>query len=432
MSYGPTKQSLLFIVLVIALSSGPAKAQAPVQLTGDTLFIGPNVGWNTPIQAPIDLVWDAKTRRLHLRSLNLTETGDAVDLRIRRLPGKYPDGPDLANQSVAGEIPGGIHWDALTPDGGWRQVAGIEGVLGDQTGPAPTAASHPGWLTFYTYSKQHDDRIRRVLIDDTGGMSLGGGGFGSEGLPAPAYGLHLFGGGLRIQQVANSDTPRLTVVGEGGTTEYTYRIVGLDSKGHPSFASNPSVVRGPAQLSDKNFIRLQWDRSPGAESYWIIRNGERLDINFQGEGNSKTFEDDGDIKSLPYVPITRNASADAEIDGSITAKQAIYTPGVCAPKGLKGVVSNYFPAGLESASSLAINPAGPVTITGIRAPDIEGRWLLVLNLGASPVTLSNGSKQSIAANTILTGTGKDIVLRKDQMIQLVYLMGHWRLLSNGQ
>ena len=99
---------------------------------------------------------------------------------------------------------------------------------------------------------------------------------------------------------------------------------------------------------------------------------------------------------------------------------------------MKGVLNNYFPDGLENASSLAVTPAGPVTITGIKAPVMEGRWLLVLNLGASPVTLSNGSKQSIAANTILTGTGKDIILKKDQMIQLVYLMGHWHMLSSGQ
>ena len=52
----------------------------------------------------------------------------------------------------------------------------------------------------YTYAYGHDDRMRRVMIDDTGAMSIGGGGYGGNGLAAPSYGLHLFGGGLRLMQ----------------------------------------------------------------------------------------------------------------------------------------------------------------------------------------------------------------------------------------
>lgn len=426
-----TRGSVLIAVVIAGLAScAMAEGSKWDGAMLESLIVGPSVGWNSPLQAPVDLAWDAKTRRLHARSLVLTEVGDAVDLRIRRAPGTYPDGPISRNQSTAGEIPGGIHWDALTPDG-WRQVAGIEGALGDQTGPDPTAASHPGWLIFYTYSKHHDDSLRRVVIDDTGAMSLGGGGYGSEGLPNPGYGLHIFGGGLRVQAVPSSDAPKLTVVGIGGSTEYTYQIVARDSKGHQTFPCKPSTIRGPEKLSGDNFIRLKWDRCPGGESYWIIRNGRRIDVEFYGEGNSKTFDDKG-LPTVPYTPVTRNASADAEIDGAVTVKQAMYTPGVCAPAHASGILHDYNPQGLGEAATLTLSPTAPVRITGLQAPIAEGRWLLVLNTAQTTVTLANDSKQSKPANTLLTGTGSDIVLKKDQMVQLVYLLGHWRLLSNGQ
>ncbi|MHB0999565.1 MAG: hypothetical protein ACYC27_09985 [Armatimonadota bacterium] len=397
----------------------------------DTFMVGPNTGWDTPLQVPVDLAWDAKTRRLHTRSLYLTEVGDAVDLRIRRVPGQYPDGPLWGNQSTAGEIPGGIHWDALTGDGVWRQAAGIEGVLGDQTGPAPTPNSHPGWLTFYTYSRRHDDRLRRVIIDDTGAMSLGGGGFGSEGLPTPAYGLHLFGGGMRVNSVPSPEEPRLSVVGEKGTAKYTYQIVARDSKGNQTMPGKASVIDGPAELSGDNYIRLQWDRCPGAETYWVIRNGQRLDIEFQGEGNAKTFEDKG-LPVVAYTPVTHNTTADVEIDGTAIVKQAMYTPGVCTPQQVSGIMNDYNPPGLSEAATLALNPSAPMKITGIQAPISEGRWLVVLNVGKSTVTLVNKSDQSKSANTIITGTGKDLVLKPDQMIQVFYTLGHWRLMSPVQ
>jgi len=416
--------ALVILALVAALAQ-PAAPQPATPPAG--LLVGPNVGWDTALQAPVDLAWDMPTRRLHARSLVLTETGDAVDLRIRRAPGTYPDGPLSGHQSPAGDVPGIIHWDALTPDG-WREVAGIQGVLGDQSGPPPTAASHPGWLVFYTYSPHHDEGLHRVLINETGAVSMGGGGYGSEGLPAPAYGLHVFGGGMRMQAVPSPEAPRLSVVGQGGSRRYTYQVVAVDSQGHETPPGPAATILGPETLGEAGAIHLEWDRCAGAESYLVLRDGRRLEGAVYVEGNVKTYTDRG-TPVADYTPEGRNATADAQVDGALTVGQVIYTPGVCRAEVTGGTMNDFRPRGLESAATLVLDPARPVRLTGLQAPAAEGRWLLVLNVGSAPVTLANASPASQPANRIVTGTGRDLVLGKDRLLQLVYVVGRWRVIG---
>src|SRR5205823_5335495 len=159
---------------------------------------------------------------------------------------------------------------------GRRQVSGVEGVAKDLPAPAPTPASHPGWLTLYTYAENHDDRVRRAIWDDTGAMSLGGGGYGGDGLPPPNYGFNLFGGGSRVQAFHTPVAPVLSRNGVPGRTKYIYQIVARDSKGHETPPSLPAEILGAAALDEHNFIRIGFERSAGAETYLIIRNGQRL------------------------------------------------------------------------------------------------------------------------------------------------------------
>ena len=424
-------KTVLGAAFAVALATLPGSSAEPISANSrvETLRVaghfevGPNVGRDHRLHAPIDVMWDESGRKLHARSLILTEVDDPVDLRFRRAPGKYPDGP-LSGTSPAGALPGLICWDALTSEG-WRQLAGIEGMAKDSPAAPPTAGSHPGWLTFWTYAENHDDRIRRVILDDTGAMSLGGGGFGGEGLPVPAYGFHLFGGGLRVQEVASPAAPSVRAVG-GGDTRYEYRLVACDSKGHETPPGPPAVVSGPATLDGEHYVHLEWDQVTGAETYGIIRNGSRLDIRFRGEGKVKQFDDKG-LPAQRCKPASRNTTADAEIDGALTAKQALHTPGLCSAE-IETDRHDFDPPCFGACTTLAVTARKPVRVTGLIAPTVEGRWLILVNTGQAAVTLADEDEHSQATNRFRTGTGRAFVLQPEQACGLIHTVGRWRFL----
>src|SRR5262245_52045090 len=91
--------------------------------------------------------------------------------------------------------PGHISWNVWL-DGAWRQMAIIQGE-GLELSELPleqwTGGSHPGRIRFQTFRPQHDEPLTDALIGQ-GMMSLGGGGFGGEGLPYPKEILQLWGG----------------------------------------------------------------------------------------------------------------------------------------------------------------------------------------------------------------------------------------------
>ena len=55
-----------------------------------------------------DFVYDARTRKTCVRSLNIVEVGDPGDIRFWRMPGEYPNAPErfgrLANYALVGQI----------------------------------------------------------------------------------------------------------------------------------------------------------------------------------------------------------------------------------------------------------------------------------------------------------------------------------------
>jgi len=55
-----------------------------------------------------DFVYDARTRKTCVRSLNVVEVGDPGDIRFWRMPGEYPNAPErsgrLANYALVGQI----------------------------------------------------------------------------------------------------------------------------------------------------------------------------------------------------------------------------------------------------------------------------------------------------------------------------------------
>lgn len=71
------------------------------------------------------------------------------------------------------------------------------------------------------------------------------------------------------------------------------------------------------------------------------------------------------------------------------------------------------------------------TITGI-ANGVEGRALVVINVGANNIVLANQSASSAAANRIITATGADVTLAADDSAMLIYdnTSARWRLVNS--
>jgi len=73
----------------------------------------------------------------------------------------------------------------------------------------------------------------------------------------------------------------------------------------------------------------------------------------------------------------------------------------------------------------------PFTVTGIRN-GVEGRTLLIENLGAGAVTLAFESAASDAPNRFYTRLGTDHVLRTGETALVGYLNQRWRVASAPQ
>ena len=113
--------------------------------------------------------------------------------------------------------------------------------------------THPGRLRFQTFRPGHQEPLTDVLIGQ-GKMSLGGGGFGGEGLPYPSKVLQLWGGAIEQLKVPTPAAP--TVVQDDGSGRHEYAIIALSAQGDPTPAS-PAVQAGGRAT-------LQWDSVPGA------------------------------------------------------------------------------------------------------------------------------------------------------------------------
>ena len=118
--------SLLAIALAFALDAPAASAQMrtvpmPNRTNAETysVLLGENFRAYTDriLEQPLaadttiyscDFVYDARTRKTCVRSLNVVEVGDPGDIRFWRMPGEYPNNPErfgrLANHALVGQI----------------------------------------------------------------------------------------------------------------------------------------------------------------------------------------------------------------------------------------------------------------------------------------------------------------------------------------
>src|SRR5687767_1095741 len=93
-----------FPVVLVSLAGSVVLAEAPRSALRSLKRKPPDDPnepyWSDPNwSSPIDFWSDAQNRKLHVRSLLLTENGDAADFGLRRSgDGTYPNGPPLASR----------------------------------------------------------------------------------------------------------------------------------------------------------------------------------------------------------------------------------------------------------------------------------------------------------------------------------------------
>ena len=224
-------------------------------------------------------------RGIYARSLGDGPAG--LWVRSRLIKGEIDDPFDDRFHAIEKDgsrrgSPGHISWNVWL-DGAWRQMAIIQGE-GLELSELPvekwTGGSHPGRIRFQTYRPQHDEPLTDALIGQRM-MSLGGGGFGGEGLPYPSEVLQLWGGEIRQAAIPTPAAP--TVVKDDGSGEHQYALIAVGAQGRRSAVSRATKAGGLA--------RLRWDRVPGADAYAVLRDGHEVAGPLRIEGSQKEWTD---------------------------------------------------------------------------------------------------------------------------------------------
>jgi hypothetical protein len=116
-----------------------------------------------------------------------------------------------------------------------------------------------------------------------GMMSLGGGGYGGGGLPAPGQVLELWGGSILEHAISRPAAPQ--ILSDDGSGEHRYALVALGPQGG---RTPPSASVRAAGLA-----RLAWDSTAGADSYIVLRDNKPIGP-LHIEGARKEWTDKGE------------------------------------------------------------------------------------------------------------------------------------------
>ncbi|MCC6793868.1 MAG: hypothetical protein IT366_02025 [Candidatus Hydrogenedentes bacterium] len=282
------RDRILTIVLSVATTLGVVEVTPPPQkeLTVERLIVTKEL-----IVSDTGEIWKAGYEKQQIpRGIYAKSLGDGPGglwVRSRLIKGEVDDPFDDRFHAIERDgslrtAPGHISWNVWLDDN-WRQLAIIQGE-GMEFSEVPrdqwNGGTHPGRIRFQTYRPGHDEPLTDAIIGQ-GKMSLGGGGYGGGGLPAPKDVLHLWGGGLRSEIIAAPVAPVITK--DDGTGEHRYAIVGVGVQGRRSEASKETVARGVATL--------QWDSVAGADAYYVLRDGKEIAGPLRIEGSQKIWAD---------------------------------------------------------------------------------------------------------------------------------------------
>lgn len=117
--------------------------------------------------------------------------------------------------------------------------------------------------------------------------------------------------------------------------------------------------------------------------------------------------------------------------GQLTLPRGLSLAGAVAPPTLVADQNDYAPAGLPAAAVLKLSADAPHSLTGL-AGGIEGRIVVLINSGGSPITLRDAHAASGAANRFALGS--DLVLAGKQATVLRYdgTAQRWFAIAGGR
>lgn len=227
-------------------------------------------------------------RGIYAKSVTEGATG-GLWVRSRIIKGELDDPFDdrfhaMNRDGSMFRAPGHISWNVWL-DGSWRQMVNIQGE-GLELNEVPlkewNGGTHPGRLRFQSFRPGHGEPLTDAFIGQ-GKMSIGGGGYGGEGLPYPSEVLQLWGGVLQQKALEVPSAPKVTKT--EGTGEHRYALIAIGPQGIRT-ALSPMV-------KSNGLATLEWDSVAGADAYIVVRDSEEVTKPLRIEGRNKIWRDPG-------------------------------------------------------------------------------------------------------------------------------------------
>lgn len=109
----------------------------------------------------------------------------------------------------------------------------------------------------------------------------------------------------------------------------------------------------------------------------------------------------------------------AGLNDAQTFQNALSFTGIISPSALASNTNNWAPAGFANAYTVRVSASAQINITGL-AGGGSGRTVVLENVGANNITLTNQDSNSTAANRFLFANSQNLVLRPNATIHLDY------------
>jgi hypothetical protein len=162
-----------------------------------------------------------------------------------------------------------------------RQWSFALGGNGDPDNPTTELAAHDdeyrrGFL-FWSLGRHNtgDYEGYQVLLDPqrAGGTAVGGDFkvLGSSRFSGGTEGPLSHTGNLTVSALTAPPAPSVTAEGQGGSTNWAYKVVAMLDSTSTEASSATSITNGNASLSESNYNQITWNAVLGAQSYDVYR-----------------------------------------------------------------------------------------------------------------------------------------------------------------